>query len=70
MTGEVRVRSDLGNEIGVASAKVAPALGVAAASVTGWGVQEWMYAGTLGYIILQALYLLWKWRREWKAKQV
>ena len=61
--------SGLANEIGVASAKIAPAGIVAAASATGWGVQEWMYAATLVYVIAQLGYLLWKWHREWKAKR-
>ena len=42
---------------------------VAAAAATGWGVQEWMYAATIGYIVMQAAYLAWKWYREWKAKR-
>lgn len=48
-----------------AAIKSAPPVAVAAASVAGWSVQEWMYAGTLGYIVLQAGYLVWKWYREW-----
>jgi hypothetical protein len=52
--------------ITAAALKTAPMVAVAGASVAGWGVQEWMYAGTLGYIVLQGLYLLWKWHREWR----
>ncbi len=58
--------SGLANEIGVAGAKVAPAGIVAAASATGWGVQEWMYAAPLAYVVLQGAYLLRKWHREWR----
>lgn len=43
---------------------MAPVGVVAAAAEAGWGVQEWMYAATFVYVVLQALYLLWKWRRE------
>jgi hypothetical protein len=49
--------------------KVSPPVTVAIASAQGWGIQEWMYAATLGYIVLQALYLLWKWHKEWKARR-
>ena len=58
------MRNEIGNEISAAATKAAPALAVTAASVSGWGVQEWMYAATIGYIVLQALYLCWKWWRE------
>lgn len=59
----------MANEVGIAGAKTAPALTVAAAAAGGWGVQEWMYAVTILYVALQAGYLLWKWHREWRAKR-
>jgi hypothetical protein len=58
----------MGNELGAAAVKTAPALGVAAASAGGWGMQDWVYAATFGYVVLQAAYLIWKWNRERKAK--
>jgi hypothetical protein len=61
------LKSDLANEAGAAAGKVAPAVGVVAASVGGWGVQEWMYAATFVYVLAQLGYLLWKWVREWRA---
>lgn len=60
------MKSDLANEVGVAGAKVAPAVAVATASVSGWGIQEWMYAATTVYVVAQLAYLLWKWIREWR----
>jgi hypothetical protein len=57
---------DVQGEIGAAAAKASPPIAVAVVSISGWGVQEWMFAATLGYIVLQALYLLWKWHREWR----
>jgi hypothetical protein len=52
-----------------AALKTAPMVAVAGASAAGWSVQEWMYAGTLGYIVLQAAYLVWKWIREWRKSR-
>lgn len=60
------MKDEFANAVYGAVLKTAPIVAVAGASVSGWGVQQWMYAGTLGYIVLQGLYLLWKWHREWK----
>lgn len=59
----------LKDEIGAAAAKLSPPIAVASASVAGWGPDKWMYALTAVYVVLQAAYLLWKWRREAKAKR-
>lgn len=58
------MRVSLKNEITAAGVKLAP-VGI----VASWGPSEWMYALTAGYVVLQALYLVWKWHREWKAKR-
>jgi hypothetical protein len=63
------VKGELSNEVGAAIGKASPALGVAVAGASGWGVQEWMYAATFVYVVAQLAYLLWKWHREWKAKR-
>jgi len=63
------MKGDMANEAGYAATKAAPAVGVALASASGWGVQEWMYAATLLYVLMQAAYLLWKWHREWRARR-
>lgn len=63
------MRNDIASEVQAATAKLVPVGVVAAAEVGGWGPAEWMYALTALYVVLQAAYLLWKWRREWKAKQ-
>ena len=60
--------SNLANEIGAAGFKSAPAIGVSVAGAA-WGVEQWMYAATLVYVVAQLGYLLWKWRREWKARR-
>lgn len=50
-----------------AAAKATLPVTVAAISIGGWGVAEWMYLATLLYVVLQGAYLLWKWRKEWLA---
>jgi uncharacterized membrane protein YfcA len=62
-TGDKRVKGNLGAEVGAAAAKLAP-VGIVAT----WGPADWMYALTAVYVVLQALYLLWKWHREWKKR--
>lgn len=56
--------ANLANEISAAGLKVAPPAILSAVTASGWGVQEWMYAATLAYVVLQGAYLIWKWRRE------
>ena len=60
---------NLADEVNSAALRISPAAAVASASISGWGVQEWMYAATLGYVVLQGVYLLWKWHHEWRAKR-
>lgn len=60
------MKHELAEAASAAALKSAPPVAVVAASAAGWGVQEWMYAGTLAYIVLQSGYLLWKWYREWR----
>ena len=57
----------LSNEIGRAAVKLSPPVAVMWASMAGWGPQEWMYAVTAVYVVMQALYLAWKWIREYRA---
>lgn len=56
--------SNLASEVNAAGAKLALPVSVMGAQVAGWGPQEWVYALTAVYLILQSLYLLWKWWRE------
>lgn len=58
------MKGNLSNEVGAAALKLAPV-----AAVASWGPAEWMYALTAAYVVLQALYLLWKWRKEWKGRR-
>ncbi|WP_187313362.1 hypothetical protein [Lysobacter capsici] len=62
------MKTEIGTEVAAASGKVAPAAAVVVASTQGWGIQEWMYAATIVYVLAQLGYLLWKWWREaWQA---
>jgi len=63
-------RSAFLNDVGNAAVKLSPPALVVGASVGKWGVQEWMYAVTIGYVVLQAAHLAWKWLREWRAARV
>ena len=40
----------IAQEVNSAAMRISPAVAVASASVSGWGVQDWMYAATIGYI--------------------
>lgn len=56
-------QSSVAQDVGIAAVKVTP-VGVLYA----WGPQEWSYVCICGYVLLQAAYLLWKWRREARQK--
>lgn len=57
----------LSAEIGSAAVKLSPPAVVILAHIGGWGPQDWMYALTSVYVFMQALYLAWKWIREYRA---
>ena len=62
-------QTELAREVNIAAAKAAPiAGGLIYAHVSNWGPQEWSYVLICGYVVLQAAYLIWKWRREAKKK--
>ena len=49
--------------------KAIPPIAVTAvATVSSWTMSDWMALATIGYVALQALYLLWKWYRELRGK--
>jgi hypothetical protein len=57
---------DIKTEAAQQVAKATPA--VAGATIAGLTLNEWVAIATITYIVLQAGYLLWKWRRELKKK--
>lgn len=57
--------ANLANEIGVAGAKTAPVAAISGlAAVGALDITFWVGVATIGYVVLQAAYLIWKWRRE------
>jgi uncharacterized membrane protein YfcA len=58
------VKEEITAEVQAAAVKLSPVGAVAGAGAAGWGPEQWMYALTAGYVVLQAIYLLWKWQRE------
>ncbi len=51
------------NELAVATAKMSPPITVAAATVAGASLQDWVLAATLVYTVLQIILLV---RKTWK----
>lgn len=64
-----RVNQDFAAEIGSATVKAAPPLGITAGIVTGAIDPQWLVAiPTAIYVVAQLAYLVWKWRREAKKR--
>lgn len=60
----------MNTEIASEAAKAAPPVTVIATStLAGWSLNNFIGLATLVYIILQAGYLLWKWRRDYKQEK-
>ena len=58
---------EIATEIGGAAGRIAPPAAVAVTTASGYTLQDWVYIGTLALLALQGAYLLWKWRRDWRA---
>jgi uncharacterized membrane protein YfcA len=67
--GSSALKSDFAGEAQAAVAKLSVPAVVAGASVAGWGPAEWMYLFSAVFVVIQTIYLLWKWHREWKSKK-
>lgn len=52
-------------DISDTTARAAPAIGVTGLSLAGIALSQWVYIVTLGYLILQAGFLIWKWRNAY-----
>lgn len=63
------MKSEFAGEAQAAAAKLSVPAAVAGSQAIGLSLQEWVYALTAVFIVIQAAYLLWKWHREWKAKR-
>ncbi|HEY5850873.1 MAG TPA: hypothetical protein VIT62_08940 [Lysobacter sp.] len=62
------MRDELATAAAGAVKTSAPPLAVVGAQVAGLGINWWVAAATLAYIVLQGGYLIWKWRREARKK--
>jgi hypothetical protein len=60
-----KLNSDLTQAVGVAAGKVAPPAGIVGLAAVG-AIDMTFFVGivTIGYIVLQAAYLIWKWNKE------
>ena len=57
-------------DIATAVAQVAPgAAGTGAAQLFGLPLSDWAVVATIAFVALQAAYLVWKWRRDFKHEQ-
>jgi hypothetical protein len=66
----VRVKHDWSAEVGAAAMKATPPVTVASGIAAGAIDPQWfVIVPTAVYVTAQLAYLLWKWRREWKAKR-
>lgn len=63
----IRAVTQRSSDLAVEVQKAIPAVTVVTASKF-WDLQNWVYAATFIYIVLQAAYLVWKWWREANPK--
>lgn len=63
----VRAVTQRSSDVAVEVQKAIPAVTVVTAGKF-WDLQNWVYAATFIYIVLQAAYLVWKWWREANPK--
>ena len=57
-------------DIAVAVVQTTPgAASAGAARLGGLPLSDWAVIATIGFVVLQAAYLIWKWRRDYKREQ-
>lgn len=57
-------------DIAVAVVQTTPgAASAGAARLGGLPLSDWAVIATIGFVLLQAAYLIWKWRRDYKREQ-
>lgn len=57
-------------DIAVAIVQTTPgAASAGAARLGGLPLSDWAVIATIGFVVLQAAYLIWKWRRDYKREQ-
>lgn len=60
-------RSSMLGDALATTGKASPSLAVSAATIFGFGLQEWVFIATLVLNVTLFLHLVWKWHREWRA---
>jgi len=60
---------DLHNEVATGALKVAPSATLVGAQFFGLGLPDWAAIAGIAFVVLQTAHLLWKWRRDLKAKR-
>lgn len=69
-TQGIEVKHEFADAAGAAVLKTAPPVAVATGSALGAiDMTWWVGVVTIGYIVLQGAYLIWKWRRESRKKE-
>lgn len=51
------------------AAATPPAVVSVVATAQGWSSATWVAVATVGYIVMQAAYLAWKWYREYRRAE-
>ena len=47
---------------------LAPAAALVGSQILGLSLPDWAAIFGIAFIVIQGAYLLWKWRREWRAR--
>jgi hypothetical protein len=45
-----------------------PSAALVGTYILGFSLPEWAAIFGIGFVVLQAFYLLWKWQKEWRGK--
>lgn len=57
-------------DLAIAAAQAAPGAVVSSsARIAGLPLSDWAVVATIGFVALQALYLIWKWRRDYLREE-
>lgn len=56
------------HEAASAAVQVLPSVTLVGSHIYGLSLPDWAAIAGIAFVVLQALYLVWKWRREWSKK--
>lgn len=63
-----RVHDQVADAVTAAAVKASPPLAVVTAAIAGLSLQTWVYVATLAYTVLQISHLVFRWVRDWRAR--